>query len=194
MKKFKIPIKVDKSLLEKLIISQKDLTKKITSEKQKTNPNIDQELKKQNAWINFINNLKRFYETLTNKDKEIWREFILNEYKGYDENTIQSIFPSKENTELKSKFLRKYNQFKPYLSDTFFPDNEQEVTDIRTIISELNDINQKFDTTQQDEEIKRFFDNVREGNADLTLLTEKVLSYLKEENLLDKLIIRSKLN
>ena len=45
LKNFKIPIKVDKSLLEKLIISQKDLTKKITSEKQKTNPNIDQELK-----------------------------------------------------------------------------------------------------------------------------------------------------
>ena len=45
-----------------------------------------------------------------------------------------------------------------------------------------------------DEEIKRFFDSVREGNADLTLITEKVISYLKEESLLDKLIIRSKLN
>ena len=56
--------------------------------------------------------------------------------------TLFNLYFHQRKIQNSSQISKKYNQFKPYLSDTFFPDNEQEVTDIRTIISELNDINQ----------------------------------------------------
>ena len=141
-----------------------------------------QSLKANGLLTNALRALKRLIASHeTNLDNAL-NDFVRSKYGGINPRDLNlSAAKTPKNTELIQNFKFEYERFRDAQSTT--PITTEVLDDIETIGSRLQEIIKKVDFDVPDE-VKNFFNGIENGGADLNLLNETVVNYLRENNMI----------
>ena len=141
-----------------------------------------QSLKANGLLTNALRALKRLVESHeTNLDNAL-NDFIRSKYGGINPRDLNlSAAKTPKNTELIQNFKFEYERFRDAQRTT--PITTEVLDNIETIGSRLQEIIKKVDFDVPDE-VKNFFNGIENGGADLNLLNETVVNYLRENNMI----------
>jgi len=141
-----------------------------------------QSLKANGLLTNALRALKRLVASHeTNLDNAL-NDFIRSKYGGINPRDLNlSAAKTPKNTELIQNFKFEYERFRDAQRTT--PITTEVLDNIETIGSRLQEIIKKVDFDVPDE-VKNFFNGIENGGADLNLLNETVVNYLRENNMI----------
>ena len=141
-----------------------------------------QSLKANGLLTNALRALRRLVASHeTNLDNAL-NDFIRSKYGGINPRDLNlSAAKTPKNTELIQNFKFEYERFRNAQSTT--PITTEVLDNIETIGSRLQEIIKKVDFDVPDE-VKNFFNGIENGGADLNLLNETVVNYLRENNMI----------
>ena len=141
-----------------------------------------QSLKTNRLLTNALRALNRFVASHETNLYNALNDFIRSKYGGINPRDLSlSAAKTPKNTELIEQFQFEYERFGHAQRVT--PITTEVLDDIETIGSSLHEIIKKVDFDVPDE-VKNFFNGIENGGADLSLLNETVVNYLRENNML----------
>lgn len=172
--------------------------KTIKSNLQKIKNNFQNEpnsksIKKGNYYQKFIEELEEYLKINNEYLKNKWSWFCEKSYSGdapekIDDNIVK-IVNTDNNKNLLTQYRMKYSQYNELRRLSPSSDSFKKVQEIGI---ELAEIYSKFDQDAP-EDVKKFLSSVTSGGASINLLTEQVINWLKEKDLLnDYKIVRGK--
>ena len=141
-----------------------------------------QSLKTNGLLTNTLRALKKLVLSHQTHLDTAFNDFIRSKYGGIDPRDLnQSAAKTPQNTELIQNFKAEFESFRRVQKVT--PVTNELLDEIETIGSSLQEIIKKVDFDVPDE-VKNFFNGIENGGADLNLLNETVVNYLRENNMI----------
>lgn len=141
-----------------------------------------QSLKTNGLLTNTLRALKKLVSSHQRHLDNAFNDFVRSKYGGINPRDLNlSAAKTPKNTELIQNFKVEYDRFRQAQNVT--PITTEVLNDIETIGSNLQEIIKKVDFDVPDE-VKNFFNGIENGGADLNLLNETVINYLRENNMI----------
>jgi hypothetical protein len=141
-----------------------------------------QSLKTNGLLTNTLRALKKLVSSHQTHLDNAFNDFVRSKYGGINPRDLNlSAAKTPKNTELIQNFKVEYDRFRQAQNVT--PITTEVLNDIETIGSNLQEIIKKVDFDVPDE-VKNFFNGIENGGADLNLLNETVINYLRENNMI----------
>ena len=141
-----------------------------------------QSLKTNGLLTNTLRALKKLVSSHQTQLDTAFNDFIRSKYGGIDPRDLNlSAAKTPQNTELIQNFKAEFERFRQIQKVT--PVTNELLHEIEIIGSRLQEIIKKVDFDVPDE-VKNFFNGIENGGADLSLLNETVVNYLRENNMI----------
>lgn len=141
-----------------------------------------QSLKTNGLLTNTLRALKKLVSSHQTHLDNALNDFVRSKYGGINPRDLNlSAAKTPKNTELIQNFKVEYDRFRQAQNVT--PITTEVLNDIETIGFNLQEIIKKVDFDVPDE-VKNFFNGIENGGADLNLLNETVINYLRENNMI----------
>ena len=143
---------------------------------------------KGNRWKSLTGKLDVCIDDINDTLKVDWQKFFTQELfgGGTPEQRFTTLVKTEENKALMSQYESLYSEFRVYRSQ--IPPSLDQLERLKEVSNQLTSINFQEDVSDQ---VKAFFFASNIG-ASLELVTEEVLTFLKENNSLDKYIVKAK--
>ncbi|MBF0239222.1 MAG: hypothetical protein HQM12_16095 [SAR324 cluster bacterium] len=139
-------------------------------------------------WTNLIQHLDEIHKVIDRQQKEDWKNFIRGIFGGEQPEVIEGrIARTPDNVKKLNQYKKLYREFKAQIA--MIPDTMEGISKIREAAQSLAEI--QFDYAVP-EAVKIFFEATTRGGASLTLLTDEVLQWLRNNNVLGNYLVHTR--